>query len=469
MMFGRLLDISSDARPKNPGSLVAQLRDLDQLRELLTSTTLGVLLDLPFAVVFLFIIWFLGGWMVCVPLAAIPLVLLPGLLAQLPLAKLSRAGMNEAALRNSVLMESIYRIDDIKTLQAEERFTQLWQRTNDVGGAIGLRQRFYRALFANWAQTVQQVVYAATLVFGAYAIIEGNLSFGVLTACSMLSTRAIAPLAQIASVLSVLQNARVGKAGLDSLMKLPTDHDTARSRYHRRDIRGAYLFENAVYAYDGAEKPALVVPALKIKGGDHIALLGRAGSGKSTLLRLLSGLSKPGNGRILLDNTNLELIDRGDLRKAVGLLMQDSGLFFGTLRENLAIASPSASDEDMLMAMKVACADELLLNQQHGLDLVIRENGVGLSGGQRQVLLLARVILRNPKIVLLDEPTASLDEATERKIVGNLAAWGKDRTMVIATHRYPILDLATRVIVLDGGRVAADGPRDDVIAKLRVA
>lgn len=467
MLFTRMLDISSDKRPKNPGSLVAQLRDLEQLREMMTSTTLSVMLDLPFAFLFLFIIWMIGGWMVLVPIAAIPLMIIPSLIAQFPLAKLSRAGMGEAALRNSVLMESIYRADDIKALQSEQRFSNLWDQTNQTNAVIGTKQRFYRSLLSNWSQTVQQAAYAATLVAGAYGVISGNLSFGVLTACSTLTSRTIAPLGQLAAVLSVFQNARVGKSGLDGLMKLPADHDVDQTRYHRPEIKGHFQFENVVFAYDGNEKPAAVLPILNINPGDRIAMLGKAGAGKSTILRLLAGLSKPENGRILLDKTNLNLIDVGDLRRATGLLMQDSGLFHGTIRENLRIASPMASDEDMVKAMAVSCADELLLNQQHGLDLAVRENGVGLSGGQRQSLLLARVILRNPQIVLLDEPTASLDESTERKIVSNLNAWLGSRTLIVATHRYPILDMVNRIILVDGGRIAADGPKDEVIARLR--
>ncbi len=467
ILFARMMDISSDKRPKNPGSLIAQLRDIEHLREMLTSTTLSVLLDLPFSLLFLIVIWIIGGWMVMVPLAAIPLVLIPSLIAQFPLAKLSRAGMGEAALRNSILMESIYRADDIKTMQSERRFSNLWEQTSQTNATIAKKQRFYRSLLGNWSQTVQQAAYAGTLVAGAYAVVTNHLSFGVLMACTTLTSRTIAPLGQLTSIFSVLQNARVGKSGLDGLLKLPADHDVERTRYSRDTLTGHYQFENVVFTYEEGQKPAAVLPHFQIKPGDSIAILGKAGAGKSTILRLLAGLSKPENGRILLDKTNLNLIDVSDLRRSTGLLMQDSGLFYGTIRENLRIASPMASDDEILAAMAVSCADELLLNQQHGLDLPIRENGAGLSGGQRQSLLLARVILRNPGIVLLDEPTASLDEATERKIVANLGKWIEGRTLVVATHRYPILDMVNRIVVVEGGRIAADGPKDDVIAKLR--
>nr|WP_258403032.1 ATP-binding cassette domain-containing protein [Burkholderia multivorans] len=211
----------------------------------------------------------------------------------------------------------------------------------------------------------------------------------------------------------------------------------------------------------------LNVPKLSIEPGERIAILGRVGAGKSTLLRLLGGLAMPVQGRILFNDTPLPLIDVADVRRDVGMLLQESSLFYGTLRENLLIANPLATDDAILAAMKVACADQLLLRQPHGLDLKLRESGIGLSGGQKQALMLARVILRAPNVLLLDEPTASLDDATERAIVERLRQWLGNRTLIVATHRYPVLSIVDRIIVIDGGRIVRDGPKDEVLQALR--
>ncbi len=467
MFFARVLDIRNDARPRSPGTLIAQLRDLEQLRELLTSSALGVLLDLPFVLAFLFIIWVLGGWLVLVPLAAIPLLVLPGILAQYPLAKLSQAGMAESALRNAILMESIYRAEDIKTLQAEPRFRQLWEQTNRVNAEIGLKQRHLSGLLVNFSQTVQQIAYAGVIIAGVYAILDANLSFGAVMACSMLTSRTIAPLGQIPAVLSRLQNARVGKQGLDKLLELPIDHATDRDTYHKPALVGRYELENVAYSFDPQEKPVLTIPRLSIKPGERIAILGRVGAGKSTLLRMLAGLATPQQGRVIFNDTPMPLIDVADVRRDVGTALQESSLFYGSLRDNLLLASPLASDEELLAAMRLSCADQLLLQQPHGLDLMLRENGVGLSGGQKQALVLARTFLRAPHVLLLDEPTASLDEGTERAIIENMRQWLGGRTLIVATHRFPLLSLVDRVIVIDGGRIVRDGPREQVLASMR--
>lgn len=466
MFFARAMDIRNDARPRSPGTLIAQLRDLDQVREFLTSSTIGVLIDLPFVAIFLFIIWLLGGWLVLVPLAAIPLIILPGIFAQLPLSKLSQQGLAEAAIRNAILMESIYRAEDIKVLQAESRFRALWERVNQVSGQISLKQRHLAGMLMNFSQKVQQLAYVGVVTAGVYGILDGNLSFGAVLACSILTSRTIAPLGQIPAVLGRLQNVRASKKALDSLLQLPLDHDPEKDAYHKPVLVGNYRFENVAYAYDPESKPAIAVQHLQISAGERIAVLGRVGAGKSTLLRLAGGLASPTQGRILFNDTAMNLIDVSDVRRDIGFVLQESDLFYGSIRENLLLANPHATDEQILEAMRLSCADRLLLNQPHGLDLKLRENGVGLSGGQKQSMLLARVFLRSPQILLLDEPTASLDDTTEAAIIQNLKGWLGNRTLIVATHRYQVLNLVDRIIVIDGGRVVQDGPKDKVIALL---
>lgn len=463
MFYARALNIRSHARPRSPGTLISQLRDLDQMRELLTSSTLGVLIDLPFVVAFLFIIWLLGGVLVIAPVIAIPLIVLPGVLFQIPLAKLSVKGMEESTIRNAILMESIYRAEDIKLCQAEPRFRRIWNEVNQVSAGIGLKQRRIAAFMMNFSQMIQQFAYVGVIVVGVYGILDSRLSFGAVLACSILTSRTIAPLAQVPAILSRLQNARVGKKALDGLLKLPVDHDPIQDTYHKAIVRGSYVFQNVVFGYGPDEKPALIIPKLEIKAGEKIAVLGRVGAGKSTFLRMLSGMLPPLTGQLQLDNTPINMIDVADIRRDVGAVFQESSLFYGTLRENLLIANPLASDEQLLEALKMTSADQLVLNQPHGLDLKLRESGAGLSGGQKQAIMLSRMFLRTPQIVLLDEPTASLDEATEHNVLERLKSWLGDRTLIVATHRFPILSLVDRIIVFENGRIISDGPKDKLL------
>ncbi|MCL1962089.1 MAG: type I secretion system permease/ATPase [Desulfovibrionaceae bacterium] len=464
--FERALDIRNDVRPRSPGSLIAQLRDLEQVRELLTSTTLGTLIDLPFVATFLLIMWLIGGDLALVPLVAVPLVIVPCLLVQIPLKKLTEANLTESALRNTILIESVHRIEDIKLLQVERRYTKLWNRVNEAASTVSIKQRFYGAILVNYSQTIQQLAYVGVVIAGVYGIIANQLSFGAVLACSILTSRTIAPLAQIASVFGRLQSARVSKTGLDRLLSLPVDHDPEVDVYHRPRLAGGYRFEQAIYGYEPDRPPALMIGALEIAPGEKVGVLGKVGAGKSTLLKVAAGLSRPVQGQVLMDGTPMTTIDVSDLRRDIGFLSQESSLFHGSLRENLLLANPWASDEEMMAALKLACADHLLLNQQQGLDRPIREEGRGLSGGQRQALMLARTFLRNPQVLLLDEPTASLDEGTEMNVVANLKRWMGQRTLIVATHRPALLALVDRLIVIDNGRIVLDGPKDKVIARL---
>lgn len=467
MFFARALDIKSDARPKSPGTMISQLRDLEQMRELLTSTTMGVMLDLPFVFAFLFIIWMIGGPLVWVSIAAIPLLILPGLIIQYPLSALAGKGLTESALRNALLMETIHRVEDIKILQAEPRFRNLWNKVNRVSADISMKQRLLGSLLMNFTSTVQQLAYIGVVIAGVYGILDGTLTFGAVLACSILTSRTIAPLGQVTAVFTRLQNARVSKKALDGLLALPVDHDREKDGYHKPNLVGSYRFDKVIYGYDPQEPPILSIPSLKIDPGEKIAILGRVGAGKSTLLRLAGGLAQPLQGRILFNGLNMDLIDVADVRRDIGFLMQDASLFYGTLRENLMLGNPMATDEEILEAMHISCADQLLLNQPHGLDLVLREGGKGLSGGQKQTLMMARMILRSPKILLLDEPTASLDEATEFAIIERLGKWLGKRTMIVATHRYSVLSLVDRIIVIEGGKVVLDGPKDQIINNIK--
>lgn len=464
-VFGHALRVRNSARPRATGTFISQLRDLEQVREMLTSSTVGAVADLPFFVFFCLVFWVIGGPLVWIPLGALVLIVLPGLLLQPRLRMLAQASMRESALRNAMLVEAVQGIEDIKQLQAEPHFQNLWNRYNRVNADSGLRLRDLVGSLANWMQTVQATVFVVVVLFGAPMVMNGDITTGVLVAASILSTRMLAPLSGLVQVVFRWQQAKVAKAGLDNLMALPVDAPAYAQRIHLSLVQGDYDIKQAAFSYDG-KTPALQVAALRIRAGERIAVLGRNGAGKSSLLQVLSGMMEPVAGTVLLSGVNLGQIDPADVRRDVGLVSQNARLFYGTLRENLCLGAPMASDAEIIEALKASGGWTFVQHMAQGLDYPVQEGGLGLSGGQRQSLLLARMLLRRPRVLLLDEPTASLDDDTERAVIHTLSEVEAGTTLVIATHRRAVLALVTRIIVVDGGRVVLDGPRDDILAKL---
>jgi ATP-binding cassette subfamily C protein LapB len=466
MLFARALDLRNDARPKSTGSFIAQLRDIEQLRELLTSTTIAAFIDLPFVILFLAFFTALAGPLVFIVLAVLIAIVVPGLLLQVPMSRLAREGMRESALRNAILVESIERVEEIKSLQAEPRFQSLWERYTHTAAQIGIAQRRYTSLFVNWTQTLQHLAYTAVLVAGTYMVLAGEMSMGALIACSIITNRVIVLFMPMGQAFARWQSAKVALSGLDDLIGKPVDHDPEREALRRPTLKGDYLFQNVRYAYGEDGATVFQVDNLAIRAGERVALLGRIGAGKSTMLRLLSGMAQPTSGQILLDGTDLKIISPADLRREIGYLGQSAQLFLGSVRENLTIGRPDVSDEEILQTLAVTGGLHLVQGQSRGLDLMLQEGGIGLSGGQRQTLLLARTLLRNNNIVLLDEPSAAMDESTERQFVERLRRWAGARTLVIATNRAGILPLVDRIIVIDNGRVVLDGPKNEVLKSL---
>ncbi|EPR14158.1 hypothetical protein M527_12815 [Sphingobium indicum IP26] len=466
-VFARALDIRNDARPRSTGALITQLRDIEQVREMLTSTTVGALIDLPFIILFLALFTLLAGPLTFVLIGAAALIVIPGILLQRPLARLAGEGMREAALRNAILVESIERIDEIKAAQAEPRFQSMWERLTLANTRVGAEQRFVAAFFTNWTQTLQQLAYTVVILAGAFRVMSGDMTMGAVIACSILTSRALVLFVPFGQIFTRWQNAKVALAGLDDLLAKPVDHDPEQGLLRRSGLRGHYEARDLRFAYDPESAPALTIDRLTISAGERVALLGRIGAGKSTLLRLLAGLARPTGGDLLLDGTAMTLINPVDVRRDTGYLGQGAQLFLGTIRENLLIGAPGATDDQILEALRVSGGLPLLQSHPKGLDLLLQEGGAGLSGGQRQTLLLARVLLRNSNILLLDEPTAPLDEISERNLVAQLGAWLVGRTLIVTTNRPGLLELVDRIIVIDGGRVTVDGPKTQVLAQLQ--
>jgi ATP-binding cassette subfamily C protein LapB len=467
LVYGHALRLRNSVRPKSTGSFIAQLRELEQIRDLITSSTATALADLPFFFLFLLVFWLIGGALVAIPVVALIVMLLPGLLYQRKLARLANENMRESALRNAMLVESIQGLDDIKALQAEQRFQEQWNHYNATSADTALRLRALTNGLVTWTQNVQSAVFAVVIVFGTPMVIAGDLTTGSLVAASMLASRMMAPMAQLNHVLTRWQQAKVALQGLNRLMQSPVDHPEGSKRVHLPVIHGDYHFKDASFRYSPESPSALDVSELRIRPGEHIAVLGRNGAGKSTLLQGLAGAMDLATGELTLEGIAMAHIDPADLRRDVGLLQQHARLFHGTLRDNLVLGAGRASDQELLAALSISGALEFIRKLPKGLDHLILEGGLGLSGGQRQSLLLSRLLLRQPQVLLLDEPTASLDDVTERKLLDDLMLWSEGRTLVIATHRLSVLQRVGRIIVVDNGRIVIDAPRDTALAQLR--
>ena len=463
-VYGHALRIKNSERSKSTGTFISQIRELEGVRELVTSTTISAIADLPFFLLFLGVFWVIGGNLFWVMLIVVPLMIIPGILAQKPLAKLANEGMREGAIRNAMLVESVQGIEDIKLLRAEARFQNQWNHMNEVSADIAMRQRKIVGVMTAWTQKIQGLTFAIVVLVGCFAVMDGEMTTGALVACSILSSRMLAPISQITGVLGRLQQAKVAKAGLDELMKKPVDQPEHSHLIHRPVLNGHYELSGVSFKYgEDDAKPTLMVAKLEIKAGEKIAILGRNGAGKSTLLQLFSGMQTPNQGKIKLDGVELGLIDPADVRRDMGLLNQNAHLFFGTVRENLTLGAPLANDDDILQALRITGALAFVQEKKEGLDHLILEGGVGFSGGQKQALLLARLLLRQPNILLLDEPTAAIDDVSEKQLIDHLKMWLGHRTLVVATHRRAVLELVDRIIVVNDGKIVMDGPRDQIL------
>lgn len=463
-VFGHALRIKNKERSKSTGTFISQVRELEGVRELMTSTTISAIADLPFFFLFLVIFWLIGGNLFWVMVLVVPLMIVPGLLVQKKLAKLAQEGMRESSIRNAILVEAVQGIEDIKLLRAESRFQNQWNHMNEVSADISMRQRKIVGILTAWTQKIQGLTYAIVVLVGCFAVIKGDMTTGALVACSILSSRMLAPISQITGVLGRLQQAKVAKTSLDELMKKPVDQPDQAHLIHKPVIYGDYELKGVVFQYGQDDpKPTLIIPNLSIQAGEKIAVLGRNGAGKSTLLQLLSGMQFPLQGKISLDGLDLSLIDPSDIRRDMGLLNQNAHLFYGTIRENLTLGAPLANDEDILKVLKMTGALSLVEEKKEGLDHLILEGGVGFSGVQRQALLLARLLIRQPNILLLDEPTASIDDVSEKMLIDHLKTWLGHRTLIVATHRRAVLELVDRIIVVNEGKIVMDGPRDQIL------
>ena len=466
-LFERITGMSMKARPATIGGFAQSIHDFQGLREFLTAVTLTSLIDLPFAVLMLVVIGLLGGWLVLIPLIAFPITIGFAWLIQVRLRDTVQKSLALGAERQALLIETLSGLETLKACSAESERQHHWESTHAALTRLDAHARNLSALATNGTLFIQQLCGMATIVAGVYSIIAGNLSVGALVATYMLGSRVLAPLGQIAGLITRYQQAQLTMRSTDALMLLPQERDPKQRPLERTQLTGAIEASRVTFRYAGQSSPALAEISFSIKAGERVGIIGRSGSGKSTLGRLVMGFFAPDEGQILLDGLDLRQLDVADLRQQIGYVAHDLPLLAGSLRDNLTLGARYISDARMLEVAELTGVSELARQHPQGFDRPVGERGQLLSGGQRQAVLLARALLLSPPIMLLDEPTSAMDNASEDALRQRLHTWMQGKTLLLVTHRTAMLSLVDRLIVLDNGRIVADGPKEAVIDALR--
>jgi len=466
-LFERMLGIRMQDRPVSVGAFVNRLHEFDSVRNFITSSTLLTLIDLPFLALFLLLMAYIGGWLVMVPLLAIPIALLIGYRAQRRLRPMVANVMQGSARKSANLVESMVGIETIKTLSAESRAQRIWEQAVGYVSQWGLDARMTSNAALLKVNFLQQIAGVAIIIWGVYLITDQSLTLGGLIACVILGGRALAPLGQLAALLTSYDHAEAALKSLDEIMELPVDRPGGDRFLQDHQFAGAIQFQQVEFSYPGQPRAALTGASFRISPGEKVGVIGRVGSGKSTLARLILGLYQPQRGAILFDGFDLKQLDPASLRHAIGYLAQDVTLFYGSVRENIAMGLTGIGDPAIVAAASRAGILEHINAHPEGLSMIVGERGETLSGGQRQALGLARVFLRDPPILVLDEPTSAMDQGTEARFRETLTEFARDKTLLLTTHKMSMLDLVDRLLVMDRGRIVADGPRDEVLTALR--
>lgn len=468
LLFGRVVGAKLSLSRHATGVRVNTLREFETLREFFTSATLTVLGDLPFALLFVVVIGLVAGPLVLVPLVAMPLLLAGTLLLHRPLARLTAESFKDTSQKNAVLVETLVGLETIKTLGAESWATSLWDRSVREHVSVGLRMRLLSALGQNLVALVQGLATVALLVYGVILVGRGEVTAGALMAAMTLMARVLAPVAQGAMILSRLHSVKIAWGALKQLADAPQERPEGADFVRPPGGFSAIRFEDVSFAYAPDAGPALHQASFVITPGERVGIIGTIGCGKSTLLKLILKLHEPQAGRILADGLALNGVDPAQLRRSIGFVEQSPTLFSGTIRSNLSLHRPGIGDAEILRACDVAGAMGWIGRMPRGFDTVLGERGQGLSSGQRQSLAVARALVGQPNMLLMDEPTSDMDGRSEAEMIQRLAAALARETLVLVTHRPALLELTDRLIVLDGGRVFADGPRLKVLELLRL-
>lgn len=465
-LMEKVLGIRLEHRPDSVGSFASNLRGFEQVRDFIASSTVTALIDLPFALLFVVVMAWISPWLTLPVIVAFLVILVMGYVLQHRLHELSETTYKASALRNATLIESLTAIETIKSQGAESVIQAKWERTNEFLSKVNVQTRALTAGANYTTNAISQLVTVAMILIGVYLIGQKELTMGALIAANMLSSRALAPAGQIVGLLMQYQSARTALDSLNKIMDKPVERPEGGTFIQRPQLHGDIEFRNVRFNYPNRQDSALEGLSFKIAAGERVALIGRVGSGKSTIQRLIMGLYQPADGQVLLDGIDLRQLDPADVRRNCAHVAQDVTLFYGSLRENIAFGLPYADDSAIVAAAEVAGMTDFVNRHPRGFDMTVGERGESLSGGQRQSVGIARAVLHNAPILLLDEPTSAMDFSSEAQITARMSSFAQNKTVVLVTHRTSMLAMVTRVIVIDGGKIVADGPRDRIMEAL---
>lgn len=466
MIFEKVLDLKMTSHPKSVGSFASNLKDFDSIRSFLTNATLTALVDFPFAILFLLVIGYIGGWMVVVPIVMMLLILGYAFFMRNPLRESIEETHKSSAAKSSIMIEALQNIETLKTLGASGQVQWAWEEATGEIAQKSLKSRLISTSISTVTGFLTQLTTVLLVIFGVYMIGEHELTMGGLIAMIIIAGRTVAPMGQAAALIANYSDAKAAYDAIEGIISQPSERPHGKKFITRPKLKGEIEFKNVSFSYDESEYSALNNVSFSIKPGEKIAIIGRIGSGKSTISKLLLHLYEPNEGSILLDGIDIKQIDPADLRKNISYVSQDIALFKGSIKDNIAYRSTRASDEQMIRASVISGADEFIRKHPKGYEMPIGERGMGLSGGQRQSIGIARALLFESPIVIMDEPTNAMDQLSENRLIANLKSYLEDKTAILITQKNTILPLVERIIVMNEGKIYLDGPREQVLAKL---
>ena len=466
ILFERVMDMKFSNKPKSVGSFASNLKEFDTVRNFFSSASLAAIVDLPFALIFLIVTYFIGSYLVLVPIVIMIAILCYTFFIKDPLQNAIKSTFEASAMKNGILIESLSSLETIKTLGASGHVQWNWEEATGEIANRSIKSKIITTSITTVTSFLVQLNTIAIIVLGIYMIQDTHLTMGGLIAAVMLSSRAIAPMGQVASLAANFEQTKTAYQSLSKIMQMPVERPEGKKFVRRNSFEGKIEFKNVSFTYPDTTKGSLDRINFVIQPGEKVGIIGRNGSGKTTLQKIILGLYAPTEGSVLIDGIDINQIDPADLRRNIGYVPQDVVLFKGTVRENIVQKAPYVDDMQIIKAAKVSGVDEYVNAHPLGFDMPVFERGDGISGGQRQSIAVARAFLLDSPIILLDEPTNSLDNTVESKLKANLKVNTVNKTMILVTHRTSMLDLVDRLIVMDNGKILLDGPRDEVLARL---
>lgn len=466
IIFEKVLDLKMSSVPNSVGSLANVLKEFESIRGFLTSTTISLLIDVPFIFIFLIAIYFIGGVLVMVPISIIIIILIYTYYAKIKLATSVKESYDAGSNKNGVLIESLSSIETLKSLGATGYSQWRWEEATSNIADKSIKTKMISSSITTVTSFLVQLNTVALVILGAYLIADNELTMGGLIATIIISSRTISPMGQVSSLLSTFQHTKTTYEALNDIMNLPVEHPQGKKFVARPEYKGKIDFRNVNFTYPNADKETLSNISFSVEPGEKIAIIGKIGSGKTTIQKLLVSLYHPEEGSLLIDNIDIKQLDPSELRKNIAYVSQDVLLFDGTVKENIVYRTPHIDDDKILEAAEISGVLDFVNKHPKGFDMPVGERGSFLSGGQKQAISIARSILLPYPIVLFDEPTSSMDTSSENRFINNIKNYQDKKTVILVTHKTSLLRLVDRIIVLEEGKIVLDGKKDMILKKL---